>query len=296
MKRDVIIPRDEAHWLEMRRQDLTSSDIAELAGLEGSIFALWHEKHRGVVRVFEETEEMLWGKRLEKPIAEGIAEDQGFEVVPMKEYIRLPEYRLASSFDYREVNRAFVFEIKDVGSFAFREGFTESDEFGIECPPRIEAQVANEMLVGDFVEARIGVLVGRRGRVVIRPRYDDISAGILERASAFWKMPEPQPDFHRDASFIARELFGYSQEGTAVNADAETVSLFRQYAGFRAEAKAADDNADAAKAKILMRIGNAERVLHPEWSLSTKMVKATHVSYERAAYRGFKLTEKGAKK
>ena len=61
---EVIITRDEQHWLELRTKDLTSTDIAALFGLSPykTAFELFHEKRDGQVVKLKPNERMKWGK------------------------------------------------------------------------------------------------------------------------------------------------------------------------------------------------------------------------------------------
>lgn len=316
LRREVILPRDEAHWLQVRAEcgDITSTTVSALFGMNERItkFELWHRLRGGVVVADEGDERTAWGKLLQESIAKGVARERDWLVAPMPEYVRLPTLRIGSSFDYRVVGQEnagggllfmrpteepspddAILEVKNVDGLIFKNQWIEEEGYGITAPATIEIQVAHEMLVSDLRVAFIAALVGGNRLVLLRrERQADVDAAIIAACAAFWSSDEPEPDFNRDARFIAKSLYGVSDEGSVLDADEEIASLFREYAGYRAQAKAADDNADAAKAKILTRIGSAERVLHPDWSLSTKMVKATHVSYDRAAYRGFRLTEK----
>ena len=49
MTRQTITPRDREHWLSLRAQDLTSTDVAALFGMSPykTKFELWHEKRSG---------------------------------------------------------------------------------------------------------------------------------------------------------------------------------------------------------------------------------------------------------
>ncbi|MCR4286933.1 MAG: YqaJ viral recombinase family protein, partial [Deltaproteobacteria bacterium] len=91
----------EAEWLALRLDDVTSTESAALFGLSPYLteFELFHYKSTHTSGNFEESERMKWGKRFEKPIAEGIAEDLGIQVEPFKVYMRHATQRgMGSSF------------------------------------------------------------------------------------------------------------------------------------------------------------------------------------------------------
>lgn len=296
MERQIVPYVDETSWLSAREPDVSSTLVAAMCGLDPSIslFALWHNKHRGVELPFKENERTRAGRKLQEAIAEMASEDLGTGLEPMTEYVRFPSLRLGASFDYRAPGADLIVECKNVDAMVFRSEWNEEEGFGVQAPPRIEAQVQAQMLVSGIHRAFIAALVGGNRMVLLERHFDPaVGDGIMAKAEAFWSQTtEPDPDFPRDALFVAR-LYGYSEDGKVIEADEEVASLFREYAGYRSIAKSASDNMDSAKAKILMRIGNAEKVLHPEFSLSAKEVKPTRVeAYDRKGFRGFKLYEK----
>ena len=132
MNATTITPKDEADWLAMRKQDVTSTESAALFGMSPYLthFDLWHRKHSGNVPEFKTNERMKWGNRLESAIAHGIAEEQGWKVSPMKEYMRLPTSRIGSSFDFviTSLGEPVHLEIKNVDYLAFRDGWIEHDD------------------------------------------------------------------------------------------------------------------------------------------------------------------------
>lgn len=311
MDRQTIPFTDENTWLAERARDITSTDCAALFDMSPycTRFELFHRKRTGEYSTIGENERMTWGKRLQDSIARGVASDHGWTVSRLDDYVRLPDERIGSSFDFQvlgvsrhpvfnnpvhEPDEDAILECKNVDSLEFRNGWIETD-FGLEAPPHIELQVAHQLLVSGLSRAYIAALVGGNRVVLLERNADDVIAQrILDEAAKFWREGEPEPTFPADAGFIAK-LYGYSTAGKVIDADEEVASLFREYAGFRAQARAADDNADSAKARILMRIRDAERVNHSEFTLSAKVVKGAHIEYDRAEYRGFKLTTRKQK-
>ena len=68
---------------------------------------------------------MKWGTRLQDSIAMGIAQDQGWSIRPMKEYITDTDLRLGASFDFA-IGDDGLLEIKNVDSLVFHKQW-ESD-------------------------------------------------------------------------------------------------------------------------------------------------------------------------
>ncbi len=115
MKSVSILPKNETHWLEMRAQDITSTEISALFGISPymTLFETWHRHKGNIVSSFEENERSTWGLRLQDSIAKGIAEDEGWKIRRMDEYMRNEKLRAGSSFDF-DINGKELLEIKNV--------------------------------------------------------------------------------------------------------------------------------------------------------------------------------------
>jgi hypothetical protein len=105
LTRQTIAFESEAEWLAARKVDLTSTEAAALFDCSpyATEFELHQYKTARLQPEFTENDRMKWGKRLESVIAEGIGEDYGLKVVPFKTYLRIPELRMGSSFDFKVV-------------------------------------------------------------------------------------------------------------------------------------------------------------------------------------------------
>lgn len=278
MSVEIIVPSNQEHWLEMRKSDVTSTESAALFGMSPYLthFDLWHRKRTGIVPEFQTNSRMAWGNRLEAAIAYGIAEEQGWEVKPMKEYFRDPDARMGSSFDFviTSLGEPVHLEIKNVDYLAFRDGWIEHEDGSIEAPEHIEMQVQHQMAVSGFKRAFIGAFIGgNRGVVIERLRDEDVIAAIKAKVADFWRTVdagiEPEPVMPGDAEVIIR-LNQYAKPGKILSADGDETlrDLLLDYkAAAKAEANAKEDK-DVAKANIFKHIGDAEKVLTSEFSVS----------------------------
>lgn len=311
-----IIPfTTEADWLKARQQDVTSTESAALFGMSPYItrFELWHRKKHGGAPDFQTNARMDWGNRLEAAIAQGIAAEQGWEIRPMKEYFRLPDLRIGSSFDFVITNhpsgQPAHLEIKNVDYLAYRDGWLVEDDGLIQAPEQIEMQVQHQMLCSGFPRSYIGALIGgNRGVVVERERDDTVIAAIRHRIAQFWASVdagiEPPPVMPEDADAVIR-LNQHAEPGKILDAsgDAEIARLVQEYKQRTAARDTADEDAKVLKAEILQRIGDAERVLLPNWTISagiTSEVPPTLITQEmvgtsyggRKGFRGFRVNAK----
>lgn len=281
---EIITPTSEAHWLQLRTVDVTSTESAALFGMSPYVthFDLWHRKRSGEVPEFKQNERMKWGNRLEAAIAAGIAEERGWKIEPLKTYWRDPDLRLGSSFDYLVLgDEPAHLEIKNVDYLAFRDGWLEHDDGTIEAPEHIEMQVQHQMAVSGLKRAYIGALIGgNRVQVIERERDDEVIRAIRARVAEFWRTveagEEPSPVMPDDADALIR-LNQYADPGKILDAsnDVNITTLVRDYKQARADADAAEEHQKILKAKLLEAIGDAEKVVGPGWKISAGMIADT---------------------
>jgi putative phage-type endonuclease len=284
--REIIVPRDRDHWLQLRTQDITSTEVSALWNLSPykTPFELWHEKRDGVVVNIKPSERMVWGTRLQDAIARGVAEDQGWDVAPFTEYVRDPEARIGSSFDWliKAPGEPGILEIKTVDPIAYRKGWKDDGSgSGIEAPEHIEFQVQHQMEVADLDWCAIVALVGGNTvRVVRRQRDRKIGEAIRTRVARFWQSIEsgaaPAADFDRDADLVL-QLYNQSQDDEVFDAtgDAEIARLVAQYQQTRAQIDQLDTLAKTYRAQVLKRIGTASKVIADWGSITTSTTKDT---------------------
>lgn len=285
MATEIIPFTTEDAWLAQRTRDVTSTESAALFGMSPYVtaFDLWHRKRSGNVPEFKSNDRMKWGNRLEAAIAHGIAEEQGWEIRPMKEYMRDPDARMGSSFDFVITNlgEPVHLEIKNVDYLAFRDGWIEHDDGSMEAPEHIEMQVQHQMAVSGFKRAFIGAFVGgNRGVVIERERDEDVIKAIRAKVAEFWRTvdagQEPDPVMPDDAEVVIR-LNQYAEPGKVLDAsnDAEITRLVTEYKALCAQRDNLKDDAEVAKAALLKAIGDAEKVLVEGFSISAGMIADT---------------------
>lgn len=311
MIREFITPRDEAHWLAMRAADLTSTDVAALFGLSPykTRFDLWHEKKSGVPVTLADTKVLARGRWWEAPIADGVARERGWVVCPFKDYGRLPEHRIGSSFDYRILppragDPESILEIKSVNFRAFRDGWTVEDDY-IEAPAHIELQVQHQMLVSGLSRAYIAAATDFDHIHVIEREADPkVHAGILAAAAEFWRSieanEEPEPEMPRDAQSVIA-MYQYAGAGVLDMRDNDEVgSLLAEYDTLGRQIKEAESRRDCIKAAVLPIAGENGTLISAAGKLvltQTKDNPGTEITPEmvgqvigkRSGYRMFRL-------
>lgn len=286
---------DEASWLAHRARDITSTEIAALFGLSPyqTAFELWHHKKDGTVEAIEPGERMKWGTRLQDAIAAGVAEDMGWEVNRLDAYMRDPEDRVGSSFDFsaRDDGRGSscgLMEVKNVDRYVYLDDWIDTPS-GIEAPQHIELQVQHQMEVADRDWCAIVALVGgNEAKVTIRERDREIGQLIRKTVRDFWlsvaEGTPPKPDYDRDAALMIR-LHGKSTKGVTLELDAEheVTQWIAEHYYINQQSKLLD----GLKARIFERIGNADRVITPDGRLSCGTVAPRE---GRSGFRQFRFT------
>jgi len=301
--RKIIDYKDEAEWHKLRASVLTSTDVAALFDLSPyvTVSELWHRKKDQVIPEFQSNERMAWGSRLERAIAEGVAEDKGWDVKPKKHFILDDELLIGSSFDYEIVKPVnALLEIKNVDAIQFQNKWSGEDE-SLEAPPHIEMQMQYQLLVSGVAEGYIAALIGGNQIKLIKREIDeDIAKAIKEKVFQFWesvrKNQAPNFDFKRDAKFIT-SLYKNVRAGSQIDSvSGDHISnLAEAYKAYSQQEKEAAAAKEGIKAELLTLIGDAEKVKGETFSISAGIVKGGPVSYVRSDYRNFKVNFKKTK-
>lgn len=309
MSSQIIKITDEAQWLAERVKDVTSTEVSALFDLSPymTAFELYHNKSSGQVVRIKENDRMKWGKRFEAPIAYGVAEDEGWKIDKFDVYIRDTETRVGSSFDYRinsSTNGDGILEIKNVDGLQFKQKWTED-----EAPEHIELQIQHQMLVSGLKwTALVAMVNGNSPKIIYRDFDPQIGDAILQRVGAFWEMVKsgvaPAADYSRDADVITRiHAQANSGEIFDASADNEIAMMVHEYQRAGQSIDELEAYRKEAKARILDKIGTADKVTGPWGSISTGMVKGSEgkvitqemvgtVTGARNGYRNFKVNMK----
>lgn len=310
----TITPSSKQDWLKARTEDITSTEVSALFGISPytTAFELWHRKHDGFEVEFDQNERVKWGTRLQDAIAAGVAEEQGWTIRRMDEYLRVPDLRIGASFDFSicqhktdglgkavegEPEQDGLLEIKNVDSLQYKYGWlVDGDD--VQAPPHIEIQVQHQLLVSDRAFVYIAALIGGNRIALIRREPDPVVIdAIKKKVAEFWASIDankpPAPNLDVDAKFIAK-LYGYAEVGKVYQAegDNEIQTIAKRYKELGDAVKSCETERDSLKAQILIKIGDAEKVLGGEFTISAGMIGPAKVEYDRQGYRSFKISWK----
>lgn len=313
---EIIQITSEAQWLGERKKDITSTEIPALYGLSPykTEFELFHEKRDGVSVKFEANERMKWGNRLEAAIAHGAAEEMGWSIAPLKVYMRDPDLRMGSSFDFEILdsdNGKGILEVKNVDGLQYARNWLDDGAGNIEAPEHIELQIQHQMELTGYEWTALCLLVGGNTlKIVLRKRDKEIGADIRKKIAEFWAKVDanaaPNPDYSADAEFIIKQLRGDSIDGLVAESTPQLDMLIERYHYLGQAIKEQTDIREATKAEILMAIGSASKVVSQLGTIScgtTKDSLGTQITADmvgtyygaRKGFRNFRFTAKKEK-
>ena len=273
---------DKQSWLENRLLDVTSTEVSALFNLNPYMteFELFHQKKEKVVINIDDNERMMWGRRLEDSIALEFAERNKMSVEPFDVYMRNPDTRMGSPFDYKITSEKepMILEIKNVDALSYRKNWIEHDEYTIEPPEHIGLQLQHQLEITGYNVGYIVALVGGNTMKVVRSERDPRIGKLLRgKVENFWQRIKlgvpPDIDYTRDAQYIMKNLCNQADAGTVLEADEEMDKLVDDYYAINKEYVSLGKTKDTIKAQILERSNNAAKIVSKYGTISCGMSK-----------------------
>jgi putative phage-type endonuclease len=275
---------DKQSWLENRLLDVTSTEVSALFDLNPyqTEFELYHQKKDKVVVNIDDNERMAWGRRLEDSIALEFADRNKFKVEPFDVYLRNPDTRMGSSFDYKIVGEKepMILEIKNVDGLAYRKNWIEHSEDNIEPPEHIALQLQHQLEITGYNVGYIVALVGGNTMKVVRSERDPkIGKLLTDKVQNFWEKIKlgvvPDIDYTRNAQYIMKNLCNQAEDGLVLKADEDMDKLVDDYNAINREYVSLGKQKDAVKAQILELSQNASKIMSNYGTISCSMSKAS---------------------
>lgn len=269
---------NESSWLEYRKRDVTSTEMAALFGLSSykSRLQLWHEKAGNVEPDdLSDNPFAIWGKRLQVVVGMGICEDRGWTGQDLSlYYFHEAEPGMGASMDIlatdAERGRGLL-EVKTTGYFSEENGWTKES-----APIEYEFQIQTQLHLAErnnqgIKWGAIGALSGRKESRVLPRMYDpQLGALMDEEVSSFQrslKLNEPPaPDYKVDSKLLEK-LRGplYVGKIAALTGNNRAMELIESYWEITAEAETArrdsaakEEKKAACRAELLDLMGDAE--------------------------------------
>ena len=296
-----------------------SVDLKELGQHAYSSRYTLHMLKRGLIEPdSSDNERMFWGRKLEAGIGAGLAEKTGWDVQKFDGYAVHPSVaRFGASPDF-QVNHPVlgpgVVDTKNVDRLVYRswEEVEDMDDRVLmlkaglkpayqrrDPPLRLQLQVQSQIACTGFAWGGLAMLVGgNQLEIVLYQRSDEAIARIESEIPTFWAEVDaetpPPIDWEADINTV-RQLTRNTVPGKTLDIRSDLVALkfAEEYMAASVEEKKAKTAKDAAKLKLLERIGDAEKAWLPrQITVSAGAVAGAHIEYFREPYRNFRCTQK----
>ena len=273
-------------WLENRLLDVTSTEVSCLFDKNPykTKLDLFYEKKDKLIQNID-SPRMAWGRRLEKSIAEGFAEEQGVEVKPYDVYLSDKSRRMGSSFDYKILGKQeALLEIKNVDGLVFHRKWDEDSEGNVLAPPFIEMQLQYQLHLANIESGYIVALVGgNEMKILKRKRFPEIGKEFETRVKEFWELVKsgtpPEIDYERDSNYLIKNLYNQAKEGITLAADEEMDSLVDEFNSINRECKQLERQKDSIKAQILEKSQDASKIVSKYGTINCGMTKGSQGKY-----------------
>ena len=247
-------------WLERRKTGVGGSDAAAAVGLSpwDSPYSLWEMK-QGNLPGKEDTEPMKWGRRLERAIGEGFAEDTGIPVT------RFPYMLRSKQWPWALVNLDFLTEDLDAVVECKNVGLRQLDEWEEgNVPGHIKIQGLHELAVTGLDHLWFAALVGGQNpRYIKIERNDAAIKNLMESERVFWEMVKantpPVVDGSEATTQALKLRYADPDPGSMVEVDVTTMAeLCQTRAGLKADAKYTKARLDAVENEIKATLAEHE--------------------------------------
>lgn len=216
----LVTPEErKAAWLNQRRNYITGSDIAAILGLSkwSSPIKVFLEK-KGLADSSADSEAMVWGRRLERPILEAYSEKVGVPLTFADPFLLVlnPEWPLVgatldATWDRETPTPVDAKNIRQRGSDWGEEG---TDDF----PVYYQTQLVAQMMVTGTRFADLAVLFSGQQFVPYRlHRDEELIRELYQRLAVWWERHiigdiPPEVDGSDSSSDYLKEKFARASE------------------------------------------------------------------------------------
>lgn len=292
---EIIPAGDRAAWLQLRRRDVTASDIAALFGAHPyrTMLAVWSDK-MGFGHDRGDNSAMRRGRLLEPAVAAAVAEEKGWPVEPAGHYLRDPALRLGATPDYYALDgeRRLVLECKTAEPSVFERDWAAGP------PLAWTLQALTQAMLAGVDAAVVACLVVSRDlpiHIYDVPRHAGAEAKIRDAVAAFWRSVEegirPPPVDGRDAATLAGMFPRDNGDVLDLTGDNRLPELLEERAVARAALKEREERVDAIDAEIKAKLGEAAEARLPGWRITWKSQHRAERLVPASDFRVLRITD-----
>jgi len=254
-------------WLDERRKGIGGSDapIVMGCGYSGSSrLELWQDKVGLSEMVVEETEQIMWGRRLEAHILSGYQESSGNVIVIndadiIEKHPCIP-YMICTPDAWGFES---VIEVKNVSEW-------QASEWEKEAPEKHRWQLLHNIYVTHSKWGTLVALIGGNRLVWYDYYLDDMREDLhrlLYEEARFWHLvetetpPEVEPDTPRAA--VIEDEDSEAEPVMLSDEGREYTDMYDEYYDYM---KTAEEEVKRAKVAIVKEMGSATKALMPDGS------------------------------
>lgn len=287
--------KDRASWLQLRRVDLTASDIPAVAGIDPrrTHLSVWAEK-TGLSPGSPDNVMMRRGRWLEPSVIAALREEHPtWTIKPAGVYLRDPDFRMGATPDAVAVDPKRegigAIQCKVVAKPVFEEEWIDG-----RAPVRFEVQTLSEAMLLEASWAIVAALVIGTYTAELAehevPRHAAAEDRVRRTVREFWRGvhagEQPQPNYAKDADTIeaiTREM----RAGAVVDltGDNRIPELLARHQAIKAEQASLKDELAPIEAEIALKIGAAEEAIIPGWKVTRKIVHRDAFVSPASSYR-----------
>lgn len=293
------MPETREEWLVARQHSIGASEAASALGLNPwkSAYQLWAEKTGLITPAnLDQNEAVIWGKRLEEPIAQHYQQVTGRKVVNLGDFFvqRHPDLPFLTCTLDRQIEAANgtpegALEIKTAGVRA-------AEDWESEPPLHYQVQLHQQLLVTGMTWGSLAVLIaGQKFLYSDHQRREDFERWLIQRLQEFWQHVQDRTPPPVDASNSTREtlhrIFPREVEGPAITLPAEAIVWTAGLDEIKEQIKALDARKTLLENQIKSSIGEAARGILPDGSAAYSW-KVTHKAAYQVAEQDVRILRK----
>ncbi len=278
-------------WYAARNSGFGASEIAAVAGL--SQYQTPYEvflRKTGQLPEFGGNDSTRLGTKLEPIIVSEFTEETGIKA---KQYpcpmLRHPRHSFLYATPDALLETDEVLECKATGWRIAKDQYGDDGTDDIPTEHLCQAQLQLEVTGLDV--AHLACLVdGRHLRLFVVRKNVELIDRLIYAAAELWsriqKNDPPAPDWgHESTLGVIKTLYGSIDDGKIVTLSAEARDAWSRYEDLGKEEKAAKEQREKEKARVLAEIGDAAAGdLGDGRVVRRKEIPATTISYERKAF------------
>lgn len=269
----------EAEWHEIRQRHVGASEVAALFGVQPDymhgLYGLWSIKSGLITPPTVDNDRVKWGNRLEASIAQGCADDQGWDIRKGGYFEDDLCPGLGASLDYVIISEVEgkkgpgVLEIKNVDYLVHQSKWSDGRP-----PLHIILQLQQQLAATGYQWGVICELVG--GNTLLLYYYDahqKLIQKIRQKINAFWqslheKKQPPIDDSPLNGEILKTIYSPSSRELIDFSSDNELPGLCQSYIKLSEEIKERTKERNQIKNSIMDKMGNNQCAITSGFQIS----------------------------